>query len=338
MKDLIHPNRRQAMRLMAAATAATPLLYASSNVEAAEHTLKLASLAPPGSVWFKAIQSVARQVKEKTDGAIAFKIYGGGTMGDERAMVRKMRTGQLDGAVVTSVGLGDIDKQLLVLQLPLTFKSSAQLDKVRGAMSGTFDGILEKQGFARLGWGDVGFNYLFSNSPVATIADAKKLKMWVWDLDPVVKTVAKVAGINGVPMGVPDVLPSLQSGKVDAFLNSPYGAIALQWHTKATHVTNLKLAVTIGGTVVSTKGTWSKLSDGQKDIIRAASDEAHKGLLGKVRKANQAAIADLGSKHGIKAVEPKDFAAWQKIADAVRKEMTGSVFPKALVDTMRGHL
>ena len=49
-----------------------------------------------------------------------------------------------------------------------------------------------------LGWGDVGFNYLFSNSAVAAPGDIKKTKMWVWDADPISKAVMDVAGVNGV--------------------------------------------------------------------------------------------------------------------------------------------
>lgn len=330
------PNRRTFLKGSAVATAAMATGFPLIAKGAAEHTLKIATLAPTGSSWHKAFTQVARDVKEATDGRIAIKIYAGGVMGDEPAMVRKMRTGQLDGAAVTNVGLGEINAQLLMLQLPLLFRSNEELDKVRGAMSGKFEGLLDASGFRLSGWGDVGFTYLFSNSPIRKSSDAKSTKMWVWDSDPVSKEVMKVAGINAIPLGVPDVLPSLQTGVIDAFMNSPYGAIALQWYTKAAYITNLKLAVTIGGSVMTT-AAWNKLSDADKQILQDIAHAKHGALLKRIRKDNTKAVDALKEK-GMEVIEPEDFAGWKQIADKVRSNLTGSLFDAALVDEMMGHL
>lgn len=303
---------------------------------AAEHTLRIATLAPDGSSWHKAFRQIARDVKEQTDGRVEIKIYAGGVMGDEPAMVRKMRTGQLDGASVTNVGLGEINAQLLMLQLPLLFRNNDELDKVRVAMGSKFANLLGASGFRLLGWGDVGFAYLFSNTPIKKPSDAKSTKMWVWDSDPVSKEVMKVAGINAIPLGVPDVLPSLQTGVIDAFVNSPYGAIALQWYTKAAYVTDLKLAVTIGGSVMTT-AAWDKLSDADRTTIHAVSHLKHAALLKRIRKDNIKALKALKAK-GMEVVQPEDFGAWKKVADTVRSNLTGTLFDAALVEEMMSHL
>lgn len=330
------PLRRTFLKGTAAATAAVATGFPLIGKAAAEITLRLGTLAPEGSSWLKAFKQVARDVKEQTDGRIAIKIYGGGVMGDEKAMVRKMRTGQLDGAAVTNVGLGDINPQLLMLQLPLLFRSNEELDRVRGAMSSKFEGLLNDSGFKLSGWGDVGFTYLFSNSPIRRPADAKATKMWVWDSDPVSKEVMKVVGVNAIPLGVPDVLPSLQTGVIDAYLNSPYGAIALQWYTKAAYITDLKLAMTIGGSVMTTS-SWNKLSDADKEIINNVALSKHGSLLKRIRKDNVKAIDALKGK-GMEIIAPEAFQEWKDVADTVRKNLTGSLFDKALMAEMMGHL
>jgi TRAP-type transport system periplasmic protein len=336
MTSAIKPLRRSFIKGTAATAAAMATGFPLIAKGAAEHTLKIATLAPDGSSWHKAFKQVARDVKEQTDGRIVIKIYAGGVMGDEPAMVRKMRTGQLDGAAVTNVGLGEINAQLLMLQLPLLFKSNEQLDRVRGAMSAKFEGLLHDSGFQLSGWGDVGFAYLFSNSPIRRPSDAKSTKMWVWDSDPVSKEVMKVAGVNAIPLGVPDVLPSLQTGVIDAYSNSPYGAIALQWYTKAAYITNLKLAVTIGGSVMTTS-TWNKLADADKEVLQSIAHAKHGALLKRIRKDNTKAIDALKEK-GMEVVEPEDFPAWKQLADTVRENLTGTLFDKALIAEMMGHL
>lgn len=332
------PSRRSFLRTSAGATAfalagGAPLIARA----APKHVLKIATLAPQGSTWMKTFQAVARDLKQKTGGEVALKFYPGGVMGDESAMVRKMRTGQLDGAAVTSVGLGDIDKQLLMLQLPLLFRSYKELDRVRDRMKGKFEALLRNAGFILSGWGDVGFIHVFSNTPVTTPADLKQTKMWVWDADPVSREVMRVAGVNAVPLGVPDVLPSLQTGVVNAFQNSPYGAVALQWYTKAKYITNLKVAVSIGGSVLTQKA-WSSLPAAHQQAVAAVSQKHHYDLLAKIRRDNDRAVKTLKAK-GLKVVEPKDFrGSWKPVADQVRKNLTGKLFDPALVKEMLGYL
>jgi TRAP-type C4-dicarboxylate transport system substrate-binding protein len=329
------PLRRSFLKGSAAATAATITGF-PAIVRAAEHTLRIATLAPEGSSWAKAFSQVAREVKEASDGRIAMKVFFGGTMGDEAQMVKKMRTGQLDGAALTNVGLGEISQQLLMLQLPLLFRKASELDKVRTAMSSRFETMLSDEGFRLSGWGDVGFAHLFSNVPIRTPSDAKPTKMWVWDTDPVSKAVMKAAGINAIPLGVPDVLPSLQTGVIDAFMNSPYGAIALQWYTKAAFMTNLKLAVTIGGSVM-TKVAWDKLAPADQDLLQRIATAKHDSLLKRIRKDNSGAI-DALKNAGMQIVEPQDFPAWKKLADEVRESLTGKLFDPALVAEMMTHV
>lgn len=330
------PTRRTFVRATAAATAAVAAGFPLIAKGKPTYTLRVATLAPKGSSWFKAFKKVAREIKDKSDGAMVVKLYGGGVMGDEAAMVRKMRTGQLDGAAITNVGLAEINKQLLMLQLPLLFRNYDELDRVRNAMSSKFEGLLSDAGFQKGTWGDVGFAYLFSNTPIKRPSDAKSTKMWVWDTDVVSKKVMERAGVNAVPLGVPDVLPSLQTGVIDAFLNSPYGSIALQWYTKAAYITDLKLAMTIGGSVM-THAAWGKLSDDDKKLIHDVSEATQSKLLKRIRSDNTKAISALKAK-GIEVIKPTHFSEWKALADGVREDLTGSVFDRALVEEMMGHL
>ena len=160
--------------------------------------------------------------------------------------------------------------------------------------------------------------------------------MWVWDLDPISKAVMEVSGVNGTLLGVPDVLPSLQTGVIDAFGNSPYGAVALQWHTKAKFVTDLKLAMIIGGLVVSKK-SWEALPEAHRKAIMGIAQQNGKDLLTAIRKDNQAAIKTIAA-GGIKNVPATDMSAWLDMAKKTREALSGKLFPVKLVDEMLGHL
>ena len=53
------------------------------------------------------------------------------------------------------------------------------------------------------------------NIPLKGKADLSQTKLWAWVDDPLVRTLFTQLGANGVPLGVPDVLPSLQTGLID---------------------------------------------------------------------------------------------------------------------------
>lgn len=321
---------------LAAAGALILIMFGLPSLVSAKTVLKMASLAPKGSRWAKVISKASKEIKSKTGGEVEVKLFAGGVMGNEAAMVRKMRTGQIQGAVITSIGLGEIDPNMLVLQMPFLFKNHKQLDFVRNKMTPTFDKLMATKGFAILSWGDVGFVYLFSNTPVATVNDVKKTKMWAWDADPITKETLKVTGVNATLLAVPDVLPSLSTGVINGFLNSPYGAIALQWHKHAKYITDMRVAVTVGAIVITDKSLKS-LTPEQRKIVKDTYKKAEADLLKQVRADNAASYRSL-KKKGLIAVKPQQFPEWMKLAKTVRGNLRGTLFKAALVDEMMGYL
>ena len=81
----------------------TSFLFLCSQSVTAEnvYTLKFATLMPTGTAWSKLLDDWVREVEEKSNGRIKFKMYSGGVMGDEPDVLRKIRKGQLHGGMFT---------------------------------------------------------------------------------------------------------------------------------------------------------------------------------------------------------------------------------------------
>ena len=62
--------------------------------------------------------------KAKTDDRVEIKYYPGGVMGDEPAVLRKIKIGQLQGGAFTGGELSQIDKDAQIYSLPFLFKSA----------------------------------------------------------------------------------------------------------------------------------------------------------------------------------------------------------------------
>ena len=96
--------------------------------------LKIATLAPEGQTWMNMMHAAADEVARKTDGRVKFKFYPGGGMGDTKAVLRKIRIGQLQGGLVTSGSLSKFYPDNQIYNLPITFNSFDEVDFVRGHM------------------------------------------------------------------------------------------------------------------------------------------------------------------------------------------------------------
>ena len=88
---------------------------------AKDYAIKFATLAPEGTTWMKIMEELNTDLQAQTNGEVKFKIYPGGTMGDEKDVIRKMRSGQLHSAGFTGNGLGEILPSIRVMEVPFLF-------------------------------------------------------------------------------------------------------------------------------------------------------------------------------------------------------------------------
>src|SRR6478736_2791373 len=134
-------------------------LFAFSAARADNVELRIATLAPDNSSWTETLDKAASEVKDKTAGRVTLKYFKGGSQGDERDYIRKIKLGQLDGAAVTAIGLAMIDESIRVLELPMMFNSVDELDYVADKMWPYFQKKFKDKGFRLNDRGEVGWIY-----------------------------------------------------------------------------------------------------------------------------------------------------------------------------------
>jgi len=295
--------------------------------------LRLATLAPSGSSWMKVFNAWNLTVKEQTGNTLKLRFYDGGSQGDERDFVRKMRAGQMDGAALTTTGLGMLVRQVLVLSVPGVIEEYEQLDSVRAELGGRFEKMFETEGYTLLGWGDVGKTRLFSMEQIERPSDIKKLRPWVWKDDPIFAEFLKVVGANPVRLGVPEVYPALQTGMVDTLPASALAAVSLQWYTRLKYISKRNSGIIVGATIVRTD-KFEALTEDQQNVLASTGIRAHKALNRSIRRDDDKSYATV-LKRGLTAVDTSEHQAeWEEAGRQVRERLTGRVYPKSLLDAV----
>lgn len=307
------------------------ILFLAFNAYAVE--LKIATLAPQGSAMYNELEAAAKEVTAKTSGRVTVKLFGGGVQGDEKDVVRKMRYGQLSGAALTGVGLGLIDPQIRVLELPFLFKDTTSVDRVYGGMRDYFANAFQAKGFVLLGWAEVGFVKIFSNGKAITQkSDMKGMKMWMWEGDPLAEAMYQSMGVTPVPLAITDVLTSLQTNLIDAAYAPELGAIAFQWHTKVKYMTDVNF-VNGTGAILLTKAAWNQISGPDKSTVQQIIGQRSKTLVTRTR-ADNTSSKSLLQQSGIKIVNltPQAMTELQGIGRDVQQKLVGRLYSKELLD------
>jgi TRAP-type C4-dicarboxylate transport system substrate-binding protein len=322
-------------RLWAGAAAAlllTPTAYDSANAAETQY-LRIATLAPRDSDLAKSFTKLDRGLRSATHNGWGVRLYPSGVAGDEIDVIRKMRVGQMDASVITSIGLSQIVREVDVLNAPGLINDYKQLEAVQNALTPEWDKSFDKAGFKLLAWGETGQYRWFSKDAITKPSDIKSMRPWVWPASHVQKELFHVIGATGIPLGVPEVYGALQTGMVDMVINTAVAMVSLQWHASLKHVSAKPLGGVLVGAMLMNGDKWKALpadaqeqiqnelrknSDGDKQDIREADARSYETLL------KRGYTADTWT--------PEAEKEFTTVATSVRKRLVGRVYSAELLE------
>jgi len=230
-------------------------------------TLKIATVTPEGSDWMQQMRAGATEIRERTDGRVQIKFYGGGVQGNDTKVLSKIRIGALQGGAFTPTALVDLYRDVNIYGLPMVFESEEEAAYVRERLDEKLRVGLEEAGFVSFGFAAGGFASIMSNAPVRSLDDMRGKRVWIPEGDRVSYASMEAVSLSPVTLPLTDVLTGLQTGLIDIVGISPIGALVLQWHTKVQYMTELPLSYTMGVMAID-KRAFSKLSEDDQAVVR----------------------------------------------------------------------
>jgi len=297
--------------------------------------IKMGTLAPDGSPWHQALQSMGERWRKISAGQVKLVIYPGGVLGDEPDMVNKMRIGQIQAAGLSGAGLSGIEPGVMALQIPMMFDSYEELDYVRERVAPRLEKMVEARGYVVLNWGDVGWVHFFTTRPATRMGDMRKMKLLTLAGDNDTLELWKANGFRAVPLAATDILTGLQTGLVEAVPNTPLFALLDQSFGIARNMIDVKWAPLIGATVI-TRRMWDSLPAAQRSDMMNAAREAGVSLRGGIRKMGDEAIATM-QKRRLQVIhaDAAALAEWRREAEGVYPKLRGGQVPAELFDEVR---
>ena len=314
------------------------LALASTQAQAAT-TLKIATIAPDGTSWMKAMRKAGKQIEAETEGRVKIKYYPGGVQGSDQSVLRKMRIGQLQGGAVSSGAFDHIANAVQLYSMPFTFNSLDELRSVRKEFDPYIATALEEKGYILLGLSEGGFAYLMSNKAITSSKDIQDRKVWVLENDVVSRTTFEKGGVEPIGLPISDVYTSLQTGLIDTLGVNLSTSIALQWYTKFNYVTDYPLVFVVGMLVVDQRA-FNKMSPEDQIIVRNTMKSAF-DQLSEINAKDEVGARDALIQNAVEFVEltDEDKLEWRKLAkEAVDELADKDAYPielyKQLVQTL----
>jgi TRAP-type C4-dicarboxylate transport system substrate-binding protein len=321
--------------VLIASLAVSVLLIPGSQRRVAAGTaveIKVATLAPRNSPFIREFERLDQKLRQETNDGVRIRLYASGSAGDESDVIRKMRAGQLDAAMIASDGLGLVLPEVNVLRTPGVVTNYKQLEAVQNVMLPEFNKRFEEKGFKLIAWGEAGEYRYFSREPVTAPSDIRRMRPWLWPSSPIMKEMWKAIGAVPVPLGMGEVYGAVQTKMIDLVESTAIAFVALQWHaTDLAYVTDETSGVLIGAWLIN-KGTFDKLEPQWQASMLRLAEENNEATRLRTRAADDQAYERLVGR-GLKVTKLTE-AGKQQMAEVrkhVRSALTGRVFSAELL-------
>lgn len=265
-------------RIFIAVTLVSVMLLAQT-AQAAEYkkmTIRAATANPIGSLHVTAIEKFKEVVEKESGGAIKVQTFYGGSMGDEQANVKQLRTEELHLTVVACGNLTPFAPRASLFILPYIFpnlENAYTLFNDSAFMGKQADQIAKESAARPLGWLVGGYRVLTnSKRPVKVLADLNGLKIRVPAVE-IQLDAFRSWGVEPHPLAWTETFNGLQQGVVDGQEN-PHGINRDQkfWEVQK-YISDLHYMLWVGPMLVSERW-YKKLDAPTRALIDKAAMEA----------------------------------------------------------------
>ncbi len=326
--------RRLGTVLLVAVAAA---VFSPAVLEARKIRIRMGTIVPRGSAWHETLLYIRQEWRKISDGEVDLVIIPDGQLGDGVEIVRKMRSGVIQAAALSSGGLSSIDTGVLALQVPMMFDSYEELDYVRDRIAPKLEERIESAGVQHkmLFWSDGGWVHMFSKKPARTPEDIRRMKLFTSAGDPETEKLWKSFGFNVVPLAPTDILTSLQTGLIDAVDVPPLAALFYRIYEQAKYMMDLKLAPLVAGGVIS-KRAWDRIPAQYHEPMLRAAREAGLKLRDEIRRLGPDSIEEMKQRRlKVTSLDDQTVEAWHALAEGAYPKIRGSYCPADLFDEVK---
>jgi len=263
---------------------------------------KLGTLAPEGVGWAALIKDVVTPgILKVTNGQVVLDWYWGGTMGDDKDILAKLRNGQLQGGGFSGQGMVMACPEMALLELPFLFENYDEVEYIYSKLRPRISQWFEKRGYHLVLLAEQDFDQVYSTKiPIKTPDDFKNSRVLTW-YGPLEERTLKALSASPLPIRVPEVAASIRTGVCNAFISPAIWAVGTQMYTVMKYINPMHIRYSPAGGIVLLS-TWNTIPKELRDTIDNYVMSIEKDFRQKVRAGNEKCLKAM-YKYGMKEVK-----------------------------------
>ena len=321
-----------------AGTAISLSLLGIGAAQAAD-VIKIASIAPNGSLYHRVLQEIGEAYRISQGPRARAIVYADSLQGTEADTVRRMRVGQLDGSMLSIVGLSQIDASVAALQfMPLMFRSWDEVDHVREQLRPELEAKLAARGFVVLMWGEAGWVQFFTREPITRPAQFKRTRIWAWGGHPAQVDIMKSLGFRPAALPIADILPGLETGLIDTVPVAPLWALIGQFDRVTGYMLPINWVPIVGATVFRKQTIRCYAPHVREAVMTAARAGGEKLRAHRTVQDEESIRAMQNRGLTVQTITPEIEQAWREVAAAAWPQVRGSMVPADTFDKVQASL
>ena len=260
-------TRREVLRAALATSAAAAI----PGVARAATTLRWATVLPANHPMVAMMDRVAREVREKSGGAIEIQTFPAGQLGSSRDVIESASSGAIQIVDEGAAQFGQFVPQFSILEAPYIWRDDAHVRKVLASpiVDEMNAALVSKRSMRVIGSTYYGKRHVTSGSkPVNIVDDMKGFKLRIPEVD-TFRAMAEAWGARPTPLNIGELYLALSQGAVDGQEN-PLPTIQsnkfyeVQKHLVLTgHIITPRL-------VVINESAWQGLAEKDRQLLKAA--------------------------------------------------------------------
>ena len=294
------------MRLVAAAALLAAL--ATNGWAGEPREVRIASHVSALSPLHAQSEMFAAEIEKRLPGQFEFKLYPGGQLGKESALITNIKAGSIEMINVAS-GVTKMDKKLGLFDLPWLFDDRAHVIRaMQGPLGDQVAEEIEKQDIVVVGIYENGFRHVINGKrPVTTPADLKGMKIRISG-GKFRQGVFQSMGATPQKVSWAETFTALQTGVVDGAEAATYGFYEQKHFEVAKHM-SLTGHVYTPSFLLASKAFMDSLIPEQRTVFEEVGKAITEAAYDKSAKLESAYLAEMRKMTDINDV---DLAAFQE--------------------------
>lgn len=283
--------------------------------------LKIANSAPARTPWDIELKKLAQEWNKITNGLVSVRFMDMTVLGGEKAGVVKMKPSrpgqrpQIDGAILTPVGLNELapNAKIFTLSLPFLIQSQEELDLVLSKYGYAFESEIQKNGCKLITWSNVGWLSFYTKDSYSSLDELKKIKMLCSNDTKDFIDVLNISGFNVLPVAPAKFTQELKtSSGARSFTSVSILTYTLRLYKDVSYLLDARLCPVMAGFVVADE-SWALIPEQYKPAMLEAMNKTTKKLNAALENMEKEYIKQM-QQDGLKIISlsPQQRKEWTK--------------------------